>query len=229
MVYQATFKPFSRDVFVVITSLALLAIILSNKKIRNSLPINFKWTWVIIIPLLCIAILIPFYSNPEGSSFIWPVLIIILTSLAVGFFEEVFLRGFAFSFKGDATPRYTVILSSLVFGCLHFTNLTQGIPLGAIIGQVIFAFFIGIIFGVIRVITGSIAWCFLLHGFYNAAVEFANKDSEFVNLAGLIIALVLIIPGIVLVFAHPKMRQNNSIENNNLTIDNHTTRGKIKV
>jgi membrane protease YdiL (CAAX protease family) len=81
-----------------------------------------------------------------------------------GFPEELMDRGVLFLFikkyllKKQINPRYTIILSSIIFSLMHFTTL-----------KVMLIIFIGgIIFAIIREETDNIYLSSLLHAFYNA-------------------------------------------------------------
>jgi membrane protease YdiL (CAAX protease family) len=62
-----------------------------------------------------------------------------------------------------------IILSALVFGLLHTSNLFAGYSLGFVVGQILLAFGLGLTYAVIRLRTGSIWPVIILHGLYDYA------------------------------------------------------------
>jgi hypothetical protein len=120
----------------VIIALVLLAVIAFVRTFRSEFKIRFRGTWLILIPAAFLAVNIAFITNPLELSFGLPALSLILFGLTTGIIEEVCLRGFTFAKGGERTPRYTVLLSSLIFGLSHFVNLKAGVPLGAVIGTI---------------------------------------------------------------------------------------------
>lgn len=87
----------------------------------------------------------------------------------VGLAEESLCRGLilqAFLPKGVLRA---IILSALVFGLLHTSNLFAGYSLGFVIGQILLAFGLGLTYAVIRLRTGSIWPVIILHGLYDYA------------------------------------------------------------
>lgn len=192
----------------VVVALILLAVIVSVRTFRSEFKIRFRGTWLLLIPAAFLAQNCAFMTNPLGLSFGLPALSLILFGFTTGIIEEVCLRGFAFAKGGERTPRYTVLLSSLFFGLSHLANLKAGEPLGIVIATVFLAISTGIIFGLIRVITGSIFWCVILHGAIDATYFFSNPESEiYQNLAFGVVMMTAVV-SFVCVFVHPKMRPN---------------------
>lgn len=128
---------------------------------------------------LCIAGVFNFvggYQKPE-ISFIQalPLLMVFLVfCMSVGLFEEIVFRGLLFGvFKkyfGDSKKGIyaSVLLSALMFGCIHLENLLVYPDLViSTIAQVISAFFVGVLFAVIYYRTENLLACIILHGVFD--------------------------------------------------------------
>ena len=93
---------------------------------------------------------------PPGSS-----------SLLVSFpsvFEEVVFRGIVLTvFLGKYSERKAIIFSSLGFGLMHLLNLASGRELVWVMGQVIWAFILGLFYGHVFVRTRSLLPPMIVH------------------------------------------------------------------
>jgi membrane protease YdiL (CAAX protease family) len=79
-------------------------------------------------------------------------------------FEEVVFRGIVLtSFLKQYSPRKSIIFSSLGFGLIHLLNLLMGRELIWIIGQVSWAFSIGLFYGYVFVKTKSLLPSMIVH------------------------------------------------------------------
>ena len=117
------------------------------------------------------------------------------------------MRGFAFAHRGEDTPRFTVLASSLMFGAAHFLGLTTGAPLAEVTVAVVFATIVGLIFGILRLATGGLLWCALIHAAIDATVEFTHTESQGYQVAALCLTLIAFVLAVVLLFVHPAMRR----------------------
>ena len=133
---------------------------------------------------------------PLYVSFVWG-------GIATGVFEELVFRGYAFMRSPQTHPRLVVFTSAVCFAVMHFINLTHQ-PLWAVLNNVPLAFGLGLGFGIIRMVSGSLAWCMLLHGAIDAAWEFARAGETYQTLlpfAGGIVAIT----SVVTFCLHPKL------------------------
>lgn len=89
------------------------------------------------------------------------------------FFEEIFFRGlllttFLLAFKDKKHGvLLALICSSVLFSLMHLFNIFGGASVGAVLFQVMYTFFLGLLFGVVYLTSGSIYSCFLVHTIYN--------------------------------------------------------------
>lgn len=103
----------------------------------------------------------------------------LIVTLAIGIYEELLCRGLLFNaFKiyfGDTKKGIylSVILSSLLFGVMHLTNLIWSPSLIiSTICQVIYAAFVGFLFCVIYYRSDNLISCMLLHGIFDFTAYF---------------------------------------------------------
>lgn len=95
-----------------------------------------------------------------------------LGALEAGIVEEIVVRYVMFSnvfrkLENQKNSLFTSILvSALIFGCLHFMNLTQQ-SIFPTIDQVIFATAFGIVFAIIYLYFGQIWWVIFIHFFWD--------------------------------------------------------------
>ena len=97
---------------------------------------------------------VDFGDNPKG---VWGfILVFISTAVVPARVEEFACRGIMFGLLLKHGQAFALIVSAIVFGLLH-GNFEQ-IP---------FAFLVGLVLGLIRIKTGSLWVCVLVHGFNN--------------------------------------------------------------
>lgn len=100
---------------------------------------------------------------PPGS----PSLFVSLPSI----FEEVVFRGIVLTvFLNTYSERKSIIFSSAGFGFMHLLNLTMGRDLVWVIGQVVWAFLIGLFYGYVFVKTRSLLPLMIVHYLGNVFV-----------------------------------------------------------
>ena len=139
---------------------------------------------------LCIACagnLIGGYQKPE-ISFIQAlpmIMLFLVSNMGVGLFEETVFRGLLFGvfrkyFGDNRKGIYTsVLLSALLFGCIHLENLLVYPNLViSTTAQVIYAFFAGVLFAVIYYRTENLLPCIILHGVFDFCGFFWFSFSE---------------------------------------------------
>ncbi len=95
-------------------------------------------------------------------------------NLSIGFFEEFFFRVLIFSYlfkvfkPSEKTNHYKeFVFASIIFGVVHFLNLTNGFSFIYVFNQVIGAMIIGIIFQFILFRLNNIILISMLHGLVN--------------------------------------------------------------
>ena len=105
------------------------------------------------------------------------IITVILLYILVGIFEDFLTRGITLNIlldKYGKTKRgiwFSIFLSSLIFGVIHFTNIFTGASFEGVLIQVISATCIGMYFSAIYLRSGSVWVVALLHGFYDVVVS----------------------------------------------------------
>ena len=115
----------------------------------------------------------------SGERTLVPVLhriFFVTTMFLIGWAEELVFRGVILNLFLDRFGRtkkgilQAVVISGILFGAVHLTNVFQGVTPGSAAVQAINASLLGVIFGAIYVRSGNI-WLVIL---YHAAVDFAG-------------------------------------------------------
>jgi membrane protease YdiL (CAAX protease family) len=204
--------------------LLLMAIIASHRSWRVYFLITYQWTWTLLL-LLPYVLLNALDCDPSHLATGIPLLMLVLINLGVGLKEEIFFRGFAFLGGGLNHPRYTVFLTSLVFGLLHWKALEGGDWKTFVWLQLLGAFILGLIFGIIRVATGSLFWPVLLHMFIDlisvlspeteAITKFLGDRHAF-TMATQIFSITMLISTVIVIFRHPAMKLKKPVEQANI-------------
>lgn len=181
---------------------------LGKAKLKN--PLFF------IFPLYLVALnLFNVFETPFDNISTKSILILAVYCLSIGYAEEYIMRGFIQSLflKYYGLTKKGIVLSvvgtSCVFGLMHLMKFDNG--LWGEISQVIYATFIGTMFGAILLRTKKIWPLVIIHGlvdFFGAIdalsplqklVEVPSAESQVINsLAGVLLVLPCFIYGLVL-------------------------------
>ena len=93
--------------------------------------------------------------HPDSSNLLLSILSI---------FEEVAFRGIVLTvFLSKGSDRESIIYSSVGFGLMHLLNLIMGHDLVWVMGQVVWAFIIGLFYGYVLVRTPSLLPSMIVH------------------------------------------------------------------
>ncbi|MBV9230543.1 MAG: CPBP family intramembrane metalloprotease [Chloroflexi bacterium] len=96
------------------------------------------------------------------------VIVVVILSILVGFVEEGTFRGMMVRILLPKGILRAVLLSSVLFACLHAINLLYGLPWLYVLGQFMLAAGMGILFAAVRLRTGSLWPSILLHALRDA-------------------------------------------------------------
>lgn len=164
------------ELSVFICSLVFL-IITKKLHIFKSHNLSFKESLKLCTPIIVVTCLVLFTNivsidNLNMENF----LSLITYTIFVGLFEEIFFRGIIeeellenYS-NNDKEVITSILISGLIFGAIHLTNLLMGQDLLSTLIQFIQTSAIGILFGTIYYKTRNIWSLIFLHGFYDFAV-----------------------------------------------------------
>ncbi|WP_339316071.1 CPBP family intramembrane glutamic endopeptidase [Paenibacillus sp. FSL R10-2734] len=143
-----------------------------------------RWTykWPIIAPFFMLLGAIANLFSTKFSNFDAKfILILIVFGLLVGFCEELTIRGLLLtSLRSRLSEGWVCILTSIIFGLIHGSNIFLGQDVGSTSVQMLSAAVTGLTLYILRRTTGSLIWAMLLHGLWDVAVFMAvynNADS----------------------------------------------------
>ena len=177
-----------------------------------------KWH-LLIFPLIYVAGLNVLTMNDVNTDVLLPnILILLLYSLSVGISEELSIRGFLQSHvihyfgKTEKNIRLSVFAAALFFGIIHLINFDKGIY--GEVSQVLFATFIGVMFGFLLVVTKRIYPLIIVHAIIDfvadldsAGIPIKEKISMATSIDNAFYIVVLALPcllyGIYLMKKHP--------------------------
>jgi membrane protease YdiL (CAAX protease family) len=132
---------------------------------RRALLAYSPW---IVLPLLMLA------DSGKSSAGLLVVVGFAAMMFMVGFAEEALLRGVVLRALLPSGVMRAAILSSLIFGLAHLTNIFQGRDATSTVVQAVYATFIGIGFAGPRLYTGTIWPAIVLHGL----IDFSDAASR---------------------------------------------------
>ncbi|MGH4119150.1 CPBP family intramembrane glutamic endopeptidase [Clostridium sp.] len=146
---------------------------------------RFKWNfnkgYFAVSWLFFIYIIFNFEYTIISFNMISAVIMMIISSLFIGLYEEILFRGLILSLmfrhygKTKKEIYFSVIFTSIVFGLFHFFNLFSGSSIISVVTQVVYATIVGIFFSALLLRTkNNLLWCALLHGLYDAANSFGD-------------------------------------------------------
>jgi membrane protease YdiL (CAAX protease family) len=171
-VYRGMHLPFLQSTLIGEILMALIAVMLISSLgwwsetgftyglTSQGLVVCLVPTLLIILPRLGLPMLV------KGVPVSVTVTAVIL-ALLVGFVEEGFFRGLILRTLLPKGILLSTMLSSVLFACMHLTNLLHGFPWPYVVGQMLDAFGIGVLFAALRLRTGSIWPTLLLHAVYD--------------------------------------------------------------
>lgn len=131
-----------------------------------------KQTLLFTLPIIIYSLLVLIVQLIEYHFHFNPTLNFLLMALSAGFTEEVMFRttvipiGMGF-LKGDKKIWVLPIVTSLIFGISHLSNIFAGASVVNGIHQTISSMLIGLYFGVLYLCTGSVAPGIIMHAIYD--------------------------------------------------------------
>lgn len=151
------------------------------------------------VPLLLMEV-IPFVAY--GPGFTRPGVeyaALALFTIVVGFNEELYFRGLAFSFLLGKGRKQAVIGSAVIFGVLHAANTLSGTNPAEVLLQIVFAFLVGLVLALIVSITRSLwigmVWHFI-HNFLSFSTEVVFDRTALIVVSAQILILLIFTIGL---------------------------------
>lgn len=165
--------------FVVFVFAIVLLIIRKKWYIFKEKKINFGESVKLCLPILVLSVIIALANATEliGTDVnVNNLISLIIYVVLIGLFEEIFFRGII---ENELLEKYSsnkkeilisIIISGIVFGAVHLTNLLAGQDLLTTMMQFVQTTAIGILFGTVYYKTRNIWAMIFLHSFYDFSV-----------------------------------------------------------
>jgi uncharacterized protein len=168
------------------------------------------WMWVAVV-LVLVPVVLHVLGTDWGAYDVTVVLTVFALGLCIGFAEEVLARGVAVTMlrRAGYGERAVMVLSSLLFGLLHATNLVSGQSAVAVGVTVVYAFGFGTMMYLSMRVTGSIVPAILLHAATDPTTVLAtggvdahgaNAGSEALNGIAAAFNVIFLVVGVVAIF-----------------------------
>ena len=185
--------------------LAMLLPMLFWKNLRDVGTLRLHWSWTVLLILPSALLNLAFSggwsalrdSLPRSLCLIW-------AGLATGAVEEWWFRGYMFHDHPEMHPRFVICASSLLFALTHLLNLTVS-PLSNVLVEMLVALVLGLGFGIVRLVSGSLGWCILVHGMADASFYFTTQSARYHILSAINLLIVCLVAPVVL-WRHPSLR-----------------------
>lgn len=165
--------------FVVFVFAIVLLIIRKKWYIFKEKKINFGKSIKLCLPILVLSVIIALANATEliGTNVnVNNLMSLVIYVVLIGLFEEIFFRGII---ENELLEKYSsnkkeilisIIISGVVFGAVHLTNLLAGQDLLTTMMQFVQTTAIGILFGMVYYKTRNIWAMIFLHSFYDFSV-----------------------------------------------------------
>jgi uncharacterized protein len=182
-------------------------------------PIGGRW-WMWIAPVAIVLFIVLRLLGIDYASYAAGVVALTFVSgLLVGFVEEIVTRGIVVKMLRDSgkSEWVVMVLSSLLFGLMHATNILSGQELLTVALTVVFAFGFGICMYLTLRATGNLIWPMLIHGLYDPTLFLSTggidevhsgPQSEFLTLAQPANMVFLLIAVVGLIFVRGRVRRS---------------------
>ncbi|WJL96947.1 type II CAAX endopeptidase family protein [Microbacterium sp. ET2] len=152
--------------------------------------------WPIIAPAIMVVGLVMNLVATDWGSYDGAFFAASIVLLLVGFTEELTTRGLLLTgLRSRLSEVWVWLITSVLFGAMHFINVLTGQPVGPTIQQVVLAFGAGTIFYVLRRVTGSLIWAMILHGFWDFSTFAVSQGTpaSFAGFSGILEILAIIV------------------------------------
>lgn len=153
--------------------------------------IALRWTPTAFLILPWILVNFAYFRGYRDD---FPWMQAVSVGIMLGIWEELIFRGYAL-IRHQAHPRLAIVLSALGFALLHCPAPWTAIAT---------VFFAGIAFGIVRVTSGSLGLCMLLHGLVD--IPAGPELPEWVIIT---VSLACTIATLIVLWRHPKLRKAN--------------------
>ncbi|MHA3774437.1 CPBP family intramembrane glutamic endopeptidase [Verrucomicrobiota bacterium sgz303538] len=145
-------------------------------RLREAIDLRVRWSWIALVFAVPVVSCLP-RSFFEIRGLNWnQVALFFSYCMLIGVVEEALFRGYAFQLRPERRPKETIFVTSIMFAYLHLPKILEHDDLVA--WQILAnAFFCGIGLGIIRLSTGSIGLCIVIHGAIDIFLLSANPSN----------------------------------------------------
>lgn len=166
--------------------------------------------------LFCIPVILVGLSGLIGgmniSYGITYILSYMFLTIGVGFSEEIYFRGIICNIWQERGATKACLISSALFGVCHLLNIAGGASVVKTILQICFAFFYGLVFAYIFIITESIWPCVIIHFLHDFCSFIGNDLSESTNIIlGAVQTVVIVIYFILLFYTYRREKTSSEV------------------
>ncbi|AKS70097.1 hypothetical protein RN70_11695 [Staphylococcus schleiferi] len=160
---------------------------------------TFRYTQWLLPFILIFILMIVFLIFTGNFSNHFPLMLLVgLTTLLVGFSEELMFRGILLNIMLERRSIvFSLITSSIAFSLLHAVNFFGGVPLIGVPLQLILTFVFGLIFSCLAILIKNIIPLMVYHfvwDFVLVSQPLTRANIHWFSAIGIIIETVIIIP-----------------------------------
>ena len=185
--------------------LATLLPLLFWKKLRDAGTLRLRRSWTLLLILPSALVNLVFFCGWPALRGAWPrALCLAWGGLATGAAEEWWFRGYMFHDRPQAHPRFVIGAAALLFALMHLLNLRAS-PLSNVLVEMLVALVLGFGFGIVRLVSGSLGWCILVHGLVDASFYFTVQNARYHVVSAIELLIVCLVTPVVL-WRHPSLR-----------------------
>jgi membrane protease YdiL (CAAX protease family) len=165
-------------------------------------PVRLPMSRVLWVPVVIFLLgIVAHFAVADWSELSTGLLLAILASgVMVGFAEETLFRGIILrGLRTNLRPEaWAMLISSLLFGVFHLTNIINGSPVAAVLNQVLQASALGAVLYVFRRARGLLVVAMVVHGLWDISL-FVPAPTGTLAIVGLAVQVVLFISAVVAV------------------------------
>ena len=170
---------FTTEVWLVLSVLAICLVIRDWRGLRITTPLEPRWFLWLLPPILYLLLFVGIgqvqlrQTDISMSALLaGPFRTVLITTFLVGIFEEFLFRGIVFrGFEKVRGPVVAFVVSSVLFGAMHYVNWIGGQSLGTTHIQVLHAGAAGLLYAGLMLKTGTIWVPVLYHGLWDCIVS----------------------------------------------------------
>jgi len=166
-----------------------------------NLKVDWRYLWLPVFAIMIFNILIAdwsFWRELNGSRILFQIFGVLITASIAGVLEEFIFRGALQLGISKLTRNLVlpVVLPALIFGLVHFFNLGDGV-----LFQSIYAFILGMFFGIHRYANGRLMSLMLAHALINftgiVSYDLDNFEVAAPEIYQMVLAALVLVPAII--------------------------------